>query len=61
MLVSTVLLGTIGFTDDYIKVFKKNKKGLAGKFKIVGQVIVGLIVGCILYFHDDVVVEEKVI
>ena len=60
MLVSTVLLGAIGFADDYIKVFKKNKQGLAGKFKIVGQVIVGLIVGCILYFHDDVVVKEKV-
>ena len=60
MLVSTVLLGAIGFADDYIKVFKKNKQGLAGKFKVVGQVIVGLIVGCILYFHEDVVVKEKV-
>lgn len=60
MLISTVLLGSIGFIDDYIKVFKKNKKGLAGKFKIVGQVIVGLMVGAILFFHDDVVVKHKV-
>lgn len=60
MLVSTVLLGLIGFLDDYIKVFKKNKKGLAGKFKIVGQVIVGLIVGYILFFHEGVTVKHKV-
>lgn len=60
MLVSTVLLGTIGFVDDYIKVFKKNKEGLAGKFKIIGQVIVGLLVGSILYFNEDVLVKRKV-
>ena len=60
MLVSTVLLGAIGFTDDYIKVFKKNKEGLAGKFKIAGQVVVGIIVGTTLYFHDDVVIKQKV-
>lgn len=60
MLVSTVLLGLIGFIDDYIKVFKKNKAGLAGKFKIMGQVIVGIIVGTILYFNEDVVVKQKV-
>ena len=60
MLVSTVLLGTIGFMDDYIKVFKKNKKGLAGKFKVIGQIIVGIIVGTTLYFHEDVVVKQKV-
>ncbi len=59
MLISTVLLGAIGFIDDYIKVFKKNKKGLAGKFKIAGQIFVGFIVGSILYFHQDVVVMEK--
>ncbi len=58
ILISTVWLGTIGFLDDYIKVFKKNKAGLAGKFKIVGQVGIGLIVGCTLYFHDDVKVRE---
>jgi len=60
MLVSTVLLGLIGFIDDYIKVFKKNKAGLAGKFKVIGQVIVGLMVGAILFFHDDIVVQHKV-
>lgn len=59
MLISTVLLGAIGFVDDYIKVFKKNKEGLAGKFKIAGQVFVGILVGSILYFHEDVVVKEK--
>lgn len=60
MLISTVLLGLIGFLDDYIKVFKKNKKGLAGKFKIIGQIIVGLFVGTVLFFHEDVVVKQKV-
>ena len=60
MLIATVWLGFIGFLDDYIKVFKKNKKGLAGKFKVVGQVGVGIIVGSLLYFHEDVVVKEKV-
>jgi phospho-N-acetylmuramoyl-pentapeptide-transferase len=55
---TTVWLGVIGFLDDYIKVFKKNKEGLAGRFKIVGQVGIGLIVGLTLYFHDDVVVRE---
>ncbi len=60
MIVSTLWLGTIGFLDDYIKVFKKNKEGLAGKFKIVGQIGLGLIVGLTLYFNDTVVVREKV-
>lgn len=61
MLVSTVLFGLIGFIDDYIKVFKKNKKGLAGRFKIVGQVAVGALVGSVLYFHPDVQVHENVV
>lgn len=60
MIIATVWLGLIGFLDDYIKVFKKNKKGLAGKFKVVGQIGVGIIVGSILYFHEDVKVHEKV-
>lgn len=59
MLITTVWLGFIGFTDDYIKVFKKDKKGLAGKFKILGQVILGIIVGLTLYFSDSVVIREK--
>lgn len=60
MLITTVWLGIVGFVDDYIKVFKKNKKGLHGKFKIMGQVGLGLIVGCTLYFSDAVVVKEKI-
>lgn len=60
MIITTVILGGIGFLDDYIKVFKKNKKGLAGKFKIVGQVVVGILVGAILFFNQDVVSKRKV-
>ncbi|MBL3656563.1 phospho-N-acetylmuramoyl-pentapeptide-transferase [Fulvivirga sediminis] len=58
LIVSTLWLGIIGFLDDYIKVFRKNKDGLAGKFKIVGQIGIGLIVGVTLYFNDDVVIRE---
>lgn len=60
MIVATLWLGAIGFLDDYIKVFKKNKEGLAGRFKIIGQIGVGIIVGSILYFHPDVQVHKKV-
>ncbi len=60
MLVTTLWLGGIGFIDDYIKVFKSNKKGLSGKLKIVSQIILGLIVGVTLYFSDDVVIRTKV-
>lgn len=60
MIIATLWLGAIGFIDDYIKVFKKNKKGLAGKFKIVGQVGVGIIVGSMLYFSSDVTIKEKI-
>lgn len=60
MIIATVWLGMIGFIDDYIKVFKKNKEGLKGKFKIIGQIGVGLIVGSVLYFSDDVVVHKRV-
>ena len=60
MIVSTILLGLIGFIDDYIKVFKKNKEGLAGRFKIMGQVVVGILVGSILYFNEGVVVKQKI-
>jgi phospho-N-acetylmuramoyl-pentapeptide-transferase len=58
LLISTFWLGIIGFLDDYIKVFKKNKKGLRGKFKIVGQIGLGLIVGLTLFYNEDVVVRE---
>ena len=58
LIISTLWLGTIGFLDDYIKVFKKDKKGLAGKFKIVGQVGLGIIVGLTLYFNENVVIRQ---
>ena len=61
MLITTVWLGLIGFLDDYIKVFLKDKKGLAGKFKILGQVSLGFIVATTLYFSDEVVVRERVV
>jgi phospho-N-acetylmuramoyl-pentapeptide-transferase len=60
MILTTIWLGAIGFLDDYIKIFKKNKEGLAGRFKIVGQVGLGLIVGLTLFFSDSVIIEEKV-
>ncbi len=60
MLITTFWLGIIGFIDDYIKVFLKDKEGLAGKFKILGQVSLGIIVASTLYLSDDVVVREKV-
>lgn len=60
MIISTLWLGGIGFLDDYIKVFKKNKEGLQGKFKVIGQIGIGLIVGSVLYFHPDVVIKERV-
>lgn len=58
MLITAVWMGAIGFIDDYLKKIKKNKDGLAGRFKIVGQVGIGLIVGLVLVFHDDVTVRE---
>ncbi len=60
MMVTTLWLGAIGFIDDYIKVFRKDKAGLHGRFKIMGQVSLGIIVGAVLYFHPDVVIREKV-
>ena len=59
MLITTVWLGGIGFADDYIKVFRKHKEGLKGKFKVVGQVGLGVIVGMTLYLSDDAVVRER--
>ena len=60
MLICTIWLGLIGFLDDYIKVFKKDKEGLRAKFKVIGQVGLGIIVGSILYFNPNVVVREKI-
>ncbi len=58
MLITTIWLGLIGFLDDYIKTYRKNKEGLAGKFKVVGQIGIGIIVGATLYFHPSVVIRE---
>ena len=60
MLITTVWLGLIGFLDDYIKVFRKNKEGLSGKFKIIGQVGLGLIVGLTMYLSPDAVIRENI-
>lgn len=61
MIIATVWFGSIGFIDDYIKVFRKNKQGLAGKFKVIGQIGGGIIVGSMLFFSPDVKVQEKVV
>ncbi|MBN3036479.1 MAG: phospho-N-acetylmuramoyl-pentapeptide-transferase [Bacteroidales bacterium] len=60
MLFTTIWLGMIGFLDDYIKVFRKNKKGLAGRFKVYGQVVLGLVVGLTMFFSKHVVIREKI-
>lgn len=60
LLITTIWMGAVGFLDDYIKVFRKNKEGLAGRFKIVGQVGLGLIVGTIMYYHPGVLIRETV-
>ena len=60
MIITTVWLGLLGFADDYIKIFKKNKAGLPGKFKILGQIGIGLIVGLTLYFSPDAVIRENI-
>jgi len=60
LLLTTIWMGAIGFTDDYIKVFKKNKKGLRGYFKVIGQITLGIIIGYILSFHPDVVMKEEI-
>lgn len=60
LIVATFWLGTIGFIDDYLKIKKKNKEGLRGRFKVIGQVILGLIVGLVMVFHEDVVIRQFV-
>lgn len=60
MLITTIWMGAIGFLDDYIKVFRKNKEGLAGRFKVIGQVGLGIIIACTMYFHPEIVVREQV-
>ncbi|MGO3707173.1 MAG: phospho-N-acetylmuramoyl-pentapeptide-transferase [Mesonia hippocampi] len=59
LIITTLWMGAIGFLDDYIKTFKKNKEGLKGRFKVIGQVGLGVIVGAIMFFHPDVTVKQK--
>lgn len=59
LIITTIWMGIIGFIDDYIKIFKKNKKGLKGRFKILGQVVLGLMVGATLFFHPEVTMKEQ--
>lgn len=59
MIFTTIWLGILGFIDDYIKVIKKNKEGLSGKMKLAGQIILGLVVGIVMYFHPDAVIKES--
>ncbi|MCI2230188.1 phospho-N-acetylmuramoyl-pentapeptide-transferase [Polaribacter sp. MSW13] len=59
LIITTVWMGLIGFLDDYIKVFKKDKGGLSGKFKVLGQIGLGIIVGSMLYFNDGVTIKEQ--
>ena len=59
MIFTTIWLGALGFSDDYIKVFKKNKEGLSPSKKLIGQIILGLLVGATMYFHPDAVISEK--
>ena len=61
LLVTTIWMGSIGFLDDYIKVFKKDKEGLKGKFKVIGQIGLGIIVGVTLYFNPNVTIKEDVV
>ncbi|TDS16128.1 phospho-N-acetylmuramoyl-pentapeptide-transferase [Sphingobacterium paludis] len=60
MIVTTIWMGSIGFLDDYIKVFKKNKEGLAGRFKVIGQVGLGTLIAIVMYFHPDIVSRQEV-
>ena len=59
LIMTTIWMGIIGFIDDYIKIFRKNKRGLKGRFKIMGQVVLGMMVGATLYFHPEVTMKEK--
>ena len=60
LIISTVSMGAIGLIDDYIKIFKKDKGGLKGKFKVAGQLLLGIVVGSVLYFHPGVTVKEEI-
>ena len=59
LIISTIWMGVFGFIDDYIKIFKKNKKGLKGRFKVLGQFILGVFVGLVMYFHPDITIRKE--
>ncbi len=59
LIITTLWMGVIGFTDDYLKIKKKNKEGLAGRFKVIGQIGLGIIVGSTMYFHSDITIKEE--
>ncbi|UZO82513.1 phospho-N-acetylmuramoyl-pentapeptide-transferase [Aquimarina sp. ERC-38] len=59
LIITTLWMGVIGFLDDYLKIKKRDKAGLAGKFKVIGQVGLGIIVGCVMYFHEDITIREE--
>ncbi|MFC5047093.1 phospho-N-acetylmuramoyl-pentapeptide-transferase [Aquimarina hainanensis] len=61
LIVTTLWMGAIGFIDDYLKILKKNKDGLKGWFKVIGQVGLGVIVGCTMYFHEDITIKEEIV
>jgi len=61
LILTMIWMGTIGFIDDYIKKFKNNKNGLKGRYKIIGQVLLGIIVGSTLFFHQDVTIKDKIV
>ena len=60
LIITTISMGAIGLVDDYIKIFKKDKAGLKGRFKVAGQLVLGLVVGSVLYFHPDVTIKEEI-
>ena len=60
LIFTSIWMGVIGFIDDYIKIFKDDKKGLKGSFKIIGQIILGIVVGSTIYFHPDIKIKQKI-
>ena len=60
LIFTTLWMGSIGFIDDYIKIFKNDKKGLKGKFKIIGQIMLGVVIGSTIYFHPDITIKQKI-
>ena len=61
LIFTTIWMGVIGFIDDYIKIFKNNKKGLKGSFKVIGQIMLGIVVSSTIYFHPDITIKQKIL